>query len=468
MVASPAKPWERNGATSVASTIPTGASGAAQTTALAGGGAGSAISPGISSTGTSAASAVAGAPALPERPAGMTTATTAAGLGGITSSYTSPYGAATTSPYGSAYSSPYSRYGSYGGGYGGMSSYGGGYGGYGGLGGGIGGSMYGGYGGYGGGMYGGGYGRGGFPGAPGMFPGAEMSLSQRMEVGTAATFQVLQSLVGAVGGFAQMLESTFMATHSSFFAMIGVAEQFGHLRNYLGQVLSIFALLRWCKSLLYRLIGKTPPGEAISAEGFRAFEASGGAAPGAPGSPAKPKLSKRPLAVFFLTVVGLPWLMNRLVKLITARQEAEAARLAAAGQLPPQQQQPQFDAYGRPIPAAVAPAPVPLDPSQLTFVRALYAYTPPAEASDKELAFAKDDIIAILSPPKEERDRAAKEAKAEGRGDATWWMGRKRDGKVGWFPSSYVRELPLNGTATAPKKVDEGAAKAVEAVKATA
>lgn len=33
-----------------------------------------------------------------------------------------------------------------------------------------------------------------------------------------------------------MLESTFMATHSSFFAMIGVAEQFGALRNYLGQV----------------------------------------------------------------------------------------------------------------------------------------------------------------------------------------------------------------------------------------
>lgn len=303
-------------------------------------------------------------------------------------------------------------------------------------------------------------------GPGGMFPpGAEMSLSQRMEAGTAATFQVLQSLVGAVGGFAQMLESTFMATHSSFFAMIGVAEQFGHLRNYLGQVLSIFALLRWCKSLLYRLAGKTLPpaaADSISADGFRAFEAGGGAA-GKDKGGAAPKMSKRPIVVFLLTVIGLPWLMNRLVRLITARQEAEAARLAAAGGglgLPPQQ----FDAYGRPIPpaaAAISAAPPPLDPSQLTFVRALYAYTPPPEAADKELSFAKDDIIAILAPSKEER------AKAGAEGAETWWMGRKRDGTTGWFPSTYVKELPMNGaasTTTTAKKVDDAAAvKSVEA-----
>jgi len=32
-----------------------------------------------------------------------------------------------------------------------------------------------------------------------------------------ATFQIIESIVGAFSGFAQMLESTFMATHSSFF-----------------------------------------------------------------------------------------------------------------------------------------------------------------------------------------------------------------------------------------------------------
>lgn len=323
----------------------------------------------------------------------------------------------------------------------------------------------------GGGMYGGGAGMYG-AGPGGMFGGppgaAEMSLSQRMEAGTAATFQVLQSLVGAVGGFAQMLESTFMATHSSFFAMIGVAEQFGHLRNYLGQVLSIFALLRWCKALLYRLAGRTPPGEggAISADGFRAFEAGGAAAGAGAGKDGKgaaaPKLSKRPLVVFLLTVIGLPWLMNRLVRMITARQEAEAARLGAAGVQPPAPGPQQFDAFGRPIPTpAAAPAPAPLDPSQLTFVRALYAYTPPAEAGDKELSLAKDDIIAILAPSREEREKGTGE---------TWWMGRKRDGTTGWFPSTYVKELPMNNktgaavaTPAGAKKGEEGAAgKAVE------
>jgi hypothetical protein len=32
-----------------------------------------------------------------------------------------------------------------------------------------------------------------------------------------ATFQIIEGIVGAFSGFAQMLESTFMATHSSFF-----------------------------------------------------------------------------------------------------------------------------------------------------------------------------------------------------------------------------------------------------------
>lgn len=76
--------------------------------------------------------------------------------------------------------------------------------------------MYGGYGGYGGGMYGGmgmgGMGMGGMPNDPN-------SLTNRFSHGTAATFQMLEGIVTAFGGFAQMLESTYMATHSSFFGM---------------------------------------------------------------------------------------------------------------------------------------------------------------------------------------------------------------------------------------------------------
>jgi peroxin-13 len=90
--------------------------------------------------------------------------------------------------------------GGYGGGmYG--STYGG-YGGYGGMG-----SMYGGY----GGMNGGGYGYG-MPGQPG-----DQSLTQSWNQSTTATFQLMENIVRAFGGFAQMLESAYMTTQSSFF-----------------------------------------------------------------------------------------------------------------------------------------------------------------------------------------------------------------------------------------------------------
>jgi peroxin-13 len=88
----------------------------------------------------------------------------------------------------------------------GNSMYGGGL-----YGGGMGGGMYGG--GMGGGMYGGGMGMPGDPNNP-------ESLTQRFNMSTQATFQMLEGVVGAFGGFAQMLESTYMATHSSFFGKL--------------------------------------------------------------------------------------------------------------------------------------------------------------------------------------------------------------------------------------------------------
>ena len=92
------------------------------------------------------------------------------------------------SSYGNRIGAPYSRFG---GGMTGMGNFG----------------SYGGYPGY------GGY-------RPGIGYGDPNSLGQRMESGTMATFQLLESIVGTFGGFAQMLESTFMATHSSFYAML--------------------------------------------------------------------------------------------------------------------------------------------------------------------------------------------------------------------------------------------------------
>lgn len=102
-----------------------------------------------------------------------------------------------SAPYGGigGYTSPYTRYGGmnnpmYGGGYGSM------FGGIGGV------PMYGGMGG---------------PGMMGADPNDPNSLTNSFNQNTQATFQMIEGIVGAFGGLAQMLESTYMATHSSFF-----------------------------------------------------------------------------------------------------------------------------------------------------------------------------------------------------------------------------------------------------------
>jgi peroxin-13 len=152
----------------------------------------------MTSTDTSATTA----PSLPDRPSALNSV-----VNQNASNFTnqSRFGTMNSNPYSSpysSYSSPYSRFGT------GM---------------GYGGGMYGGGMGYGGGMYGGGmygnnmygnnmYGAGMDPNNPN-----NQSLTQTWNQSTAATFQIMESIVGAFGGFAQMLESAYMTTHSSFF-----------------------------------------------------------------------------------------------------------------------------------------------------------------------------------------------------------------------------------------------------------
>ena len=302
------------------------------------------------------------------------------GMGSYGSSYGSGYGSYGGMSSMSSYS-PYSRLGSYGSYGGGMGSYGSGYGSYGG-----GYSPYNRMGGY-----------NGMPGGP-----DEFSLTQRMETGTRATFEVIESIVGAFGGFAQMLESTFMATHSSFMAMVGVAEQFGNLRTYLGQVLSIFALIRWAKSLFYKVTGRQPPTnpQDLNASDFQRFQEA-----------TPQKLSRKPFFIFLFAVVGLPYLMHKLIKHISAKQ----------------QQQQMFLPDGTPMQQpmnGMMPQQDQVDPQNLEFARASYEFN--AE-SPMELNLKKGDIIAILS----------KVDPATGV-QSQWWRGRLRNGTMGLFPANYV------------------------------
>lgn len=383
-MASPPKPWERQGtATATAAANPvTLPSTAATPSALAA---------------SSATTTTTSSPAIPARPASLTATATqnaaaysrlgAAPLGA------SPYGGYGTG-YSSPYSSPYSRYGGYGG---------------------YGGGMYGGgYGGYGGGMYGGGMYGGMGPGDP----NDPNSLTNRFNTGTQATFQMLEGIVGAFGGFAQMLESTYMATHSSFFAMVAVAEQFGNLRDTLGSVLGIFTLMRWIRTLIAKLTGRPPPADATSLTpaAFARFE--GRSLPAPDGAPLPAKPSRKPLFFFVLAAFGLPYLMSKVIRSLAAsHEEEEKRRLALA-----QQQQ--------------------IDPSQLEFCRVLYDFTPDAGAAVEgvDMAVKKGDLVAVL-------------AKSDPLGNPSeWWRCRTRDGRMGYLPANFLEVTRRPGQPVAALK----------------
>ncbi|KAI9490499.1 Peroxin 13, N-terminal region-domain-containing protein [Zychaea mexicana] len=284
--------------------------------------------------------------------------------------------------YGS-YSSPYSRYGSSYGGYG--SSYGGygGYGSYGGLGGF--GSPYSRFGG--GGMMGG--------------PGDEFGQQGGMESSTRATFEVISQVVSAFGGFAQMLDSTFMATHSSFMAMVGVAEQFGNLQHYLGNLFSIYAWIRWFKRLFYRLTGREIPPELLEQppqqEGQqRQLEGPEGQEGEQQQQQQQPIRRKRSILFALAIFLGLPY---ALYKLFQRAREYNQRRLLLQGK------------------------------EELATVMHDFVAEGPME-----LNLRQGQTIFVTS----------KVDPATGH-SSDWWQGRLENGAVGIFPANYVMLQPPSG-----------------------
>ncbi|KAI9497109.1 Peroxin 13, N-terminal region-domain-containing protein [Zychaea mexicana] len=250
-------------------------------------------------------------------------------------------------------------------------------------------------------------------------PEGEMPLTQRMEAGTRPAFEVIEQIVGAFGGFAQMLDSTFMATHSSFMAMMGMAEQLGFLRSYLGQVFSVFAIYRLVKKYINKALGRVEAGRPTEMNfmEFQQFENK------AAGQAAGPKISKKPILIFLFMVVGLPYLMHKLIQLITHKQQLEQ-------QNNPQMSDPMMASLGK------------IDPAKLEFARATYDF---GAESQMELSLKKGDIVAILSKTDPVTNQQSQ-----------WWRGRLRDGRMGMFPANYVEIVQKAGATQAA--IDESAA----------
>lgn len=188
--------------------------------------------------------------------------------------------------------------------------------------------------------------------------------------------------------------------------MLGVAEQFGQMKQALGQVLGVFGLVGWLR-------GWWKGDKKNLTSDFKKFvEGGGGMGAGAPGQPGRPKPSKKPIFIFLLAVFGLPYLMHKLVRRITAN-------------LPPQQ-----------LPgAAAAQYPGHLDPSKLVFARTIFPF---ASKDTLELALAKGDIVAVLTT-----------LDPVSGAESEWWRGRTRDGREGWFPRTFVETIKPKEVADA-------------------
>ncbi|KAJ3126484.1 Peroxisomal membrane protein PAS20 [Nowakowskiella sp. JEL0407] len=300
------------------------------------------------------------------------------------SNYSNPYG-----NYGSynSYSSPYNRFGSTYGGYNSYNRFG---------------NTYGGLGGYNNYSYNNSYNRPygsthSYNGQqPNLGPNPEMSLTAQMEQSTQSTFQTLDQVVQAFGGFAQMLESTFFATHSSFMAMIGVAEQFGNLKNYLSQLFSVFAVYKAGKEFIERsILGRRANPADLNAKAFEDFTARSNT----------PGKSSKPVWIFLFFAVGLPWLISKLIKRL--------------------QQQRLQNGEMNVTPEHSGAASI-QNIKDLEFCRAMYDFVP---ENISELELRRGDIVAILT-------------KLDPMGQPSdWWKGRLQSGKIGWFPSTYVEIL---------------------------
>lgn len=287
------------------------------------------------------------------------------------------------------------------------------------------------------GMYPGAYSGMGMLGQPGMpFDPANPSVTQALESTTATTFALLHSVVQTFAGLAQMLESTFMATHSSFFALAGVVDQFAQLRNALGSVLGLFGLIRWLRDVLTGRRGNGNSAEMRNE--FRQF-LNGRPVQGPAGRPSQqsppPNASKKPLVFFFIAFLGIPYAMHKLVKILADRAAEQQQEQQNQNQHHLQHQQ------GQPI----LP---PLEPSQLAFARTVYPFR---ASTPSELSLEENEIVAVMGKLD---PNTGLEVDPRMEVETEWWKGRTREGREGWFPRKFVELLERKAPAPEAKKVD--------------
>lgn len=155
-------------------------------------------------------------------------------------------------------------------------------------------------------MYGGGYGSDRYA----YSNNSSNSFVEQAEQNSQIAFDSVHSIVRAFGSIAMMLESTFFAVHSSFRAVLGVADHFTRLRENLVQIVGENFVIKWVRNIFRKIMVLIGLRNANSVEEVwneiklitKDHRVKQGQA-----------WKSWPLLLFFGVVLGTPWLIWRIL-----------------------------------------------------------------------------------------------------------------------------------------------------------
>lgn len=133
------------------------------------------------------------------------------------------------------------------------------------------------------------------------------SFVEQAEQNSRIAFDSVHSIVQAFGSIAMMLESTFFAVHSSFRAVLGVADHFSRLRENLVQIVGENFVVKWLQSIFRKVMVLLGLRTASSVE--EVWNKVRSVTRDSTKQQQNRAWKSWPLLLFFGVVLGTPWLI---------------------------------------------------------------------------------------------------------------------------------------------------------------
>ena len=147
------------------------------------------------------------------------------------------------------------------------------------------------------------------------------TFARRAEESCQPAFNSVQSVVQAFASVATMLDSTFFAVHSSFRAVLGVADQLSSLKTHISNTIGAFAVFKAIRYVFRRIMSWLRLGNFNGA--FSESEAWNDATRDVAERRGGKATKSWPVVLFFAVVLGTPWLIWKLLQTLSGDEYAE-------------------------------------------------------------------------------------------------------------------------------------------------